>query len=117
MGEEKGALTRFWTKWESSEVRSAITVCRERQVLSPGLRRFLVEADSPSLLEVARAAGRRSEKQRQQPSQSAGMAGPGRSVSVSAAGVAARRLGCWFSLCALLCLPFPWSGGFIDSST
>lgn len=38
-------------------------------------RSQLLEADSPSLPEVARAAGRSSEKPRQQLSQSAGMAG------------------------------------------
>lgn len=37
--------------------------------------------DSPGVLELAWAAGRRSEKQRQQLSQSAGMAGPGRAIS------------------------------------
>lgn len=37
--------------------------------------------DSPGVLELARAAGRRNEKQRQQLSQSAGMAGPGRAIS------------------------------------
>lgn len=106
-----GSSKEVSTQWKPSEVCSAIKAGYQLRAATfpPG------EADSPSLLEVARAAGRRSARQRQPLSQGAGMAGP--RVRPPPRGLHAPRRRRRVPLCAPLCLPFPWSGGFIDSST
>lgn len=99
--ELEGALKRFLQSGAPScKVRAAITLCRARPVPRPGLR-FPPGRDSPGVLELARAAGRRSERQRQPLSQSAGMARPGRTVRRCRG--AARRLSAGSFHSALRC--------------
>lgn len=110
-----GSSKEILTKWGSSEVSAAIMVCRERPVPSPGLRRSSWKGLTwrPGV-----GPGRRQEEREAeaaaQPERRHGRAGP---RNQPPQGCCPAPRGWELSLCAPLCLPFPWSGGFIDSST
>lgn len=81
MWKEEGAPKKFWNTEGILSGALSHQSLQSKANYPPGAASFPPgegDADSPSLREVARAAGRRSARQRQPLSQSAGMAGPRR---------------------------------------